>query len=111
MTIRIPPSSPNVSSEVYTIDFREVAPALANTTMYVGDPMKSLFGGLAVGVPGELRGLEEAHKRWGSLPWSDLVQPSIKLARGWRVPTELARRIQVRILCFLDNAECQQPLL
>ncbi|EMD37801.1 hypothetical protein CERSUDRAFT_50406 [Gelatoporia subvermispora B] len=105
MTIRIPPSSPNASSEVYTIDFREVAPALANTTMYVSDPMKSLFGGLAVGVPGELRGLEEAHKRWGSLPWSDLVQPSIKLARGWRVPTELARRIQLFSPLMLNNPD------
>ncbi|OCH95075.1 gamma-glutamyltranspeptidase [Obba rivulosa] len=94
MTVRIPPSSPNASSEVYTIDFREVAPALANTTMYVDNPPAALFGGLAVGVPGELRGLEEAHKRWGSLPWGDLVQPSIDLARGWRIPTELARRME-----------------
>lgn len=94
MTVRIPPSSPNASSEVYTIDFREVAPALANTTMYKNNPMASLFGGLAVGVPGELRGLEEAHKRWGVLPWKTLVQPSIDLARGWTVQPELARRIR-----------------
>lgn len=97
MTVRIPPSSSKASSEVYTIDFREVAPALANTTMYVDEPMKSLFGGLAVGVPGELRGLEEAHRRWGSLPWSTLVQPSVELAQGWRVQKELARRIRMEV--------------
>ena len=63
--------------------------------MFQKDPMSSLFGGLAVGVPGELRGLEEAHKRWGSLPWKTLVKPAADLAKGWAVPTELARRIEV----------------
>ncbi|KZT72190.1 gamma-glutamyltranspeptidase [Daedalea quercina L-15889] len=94
MTIRIPPSSPNASSEVYTIDFRETAPAASNNTMFVGEPMKALFGGLSVGVPGELRGLEEAHKRWGSLPWKALVQPSVELAKGWKMQRELAERIR-----------------
>jgi gamma-glutamyltranspeptidase / glutathione hydrolase / leukotriene-C4 hydrolase len=82
MTVRIPPSSQNLSSEVWTVDFRETAPALANTTMYKHDPTLSMFGGLAVGVPSELRGLEEAHRRWGKLPWSRLVQPSVELASG-----------------------------
>ncbi|OBZ68184.1 Gamma-glutamyltranspeptidase 1 [Grifola frondosa] len=94
MTVRIPPSSEGASSEVYTIDFREVAPALSNTTMYVNDPEASRWGGLAVGVPGELRGLEEAHRRWGTLPWNKLVQPAMELASGWKVGKELARRIQ-----------------
>ena len=96
MTVRIPPSSPNASSEVFTIDFRETAPALSNKTMYVDDPLASRWGGLSVGVPGELRGLEEAHKRWGNLPWSVLVEPAAKLAKGWVVQPELARRIEVR---------------
>lgn len=96
MTIRIPPDFPEGKSEVYTIDFREMAPALANSTMYRDDPTLSRFGGLAVGVPGELRGLEEAHRRWGKLPWSRLVQPSVVLARSRRVDVELARRIPVR---------------
>lgn len=101
MTVRIPPSSPNTSSEVFNIDFREVAPALANTTMYKNDPAASLFGGLAVGVPGELRGLEEAHRRWGTLPWKQLVQPSVELARGWTMQTELSRRIHEEFFASL----------
>lgn len=95
MTVRIPSKAKGGKSEVFNIDFREIAPALANKTMYSNDPLSSLFGGLAIGVPGELRGLEEAHRRWGYIPWGKLVQPSIELARGWKVPKELARRIQV----------------
>lgn len=95
MTVRIPPTAPNGSSEVFTIDFRETAPALTNSTMYAGNPDAAKWGGLAVGVPGELRGLEEMHRRWGTVPWRKLVQPSIDLANGWTVDTELGRRIEV----------------
>ena len=97
MTIRVPPSG-NGSSEVYTIDFRETAPASAHERMYVEHPSLALWGGLSVGVPGELRGLKLAHDRWGTKSWSELVEPSVKLAHGWRVSKELARRIGVRVL-------------
>jgi gamma-glutamyltranspeptidase/glutathione hydrolase len=36
----------------------------------------------SVAVPGLVAGLLEVHERWGRLPWSDLVEPSIALARG-----------------------------
>jgi len=61
--------------------------------MYVKFPDLSKFGGLAVGVPGEVRGLEEAHRRWGSIPWKRLVEPSVSLAKGWKVDKELSKRI------------------
>ncbi len=38
------------------------------------------YGYKAVGVPGLVAGLDEAFRRWGSLPWSDLVKPAAKLA-------------------------------
>ena len=98
MTVRIPPVSENASSTVWTVDFRETAPAKANKTMFVDDPLSSKFGGLSVGVPGEIRGLQEAHTRWGSLPWERLVQPSVELASGWVVGRELGYRIQVSSL-------------
>ncbi|PIL36235.1 hypothetical protein GSI_01897 [Ganoderma sinense ZZ0214-1] len=107
MTVRIPPATPNATSEVFTVDFRETAPALSNRTMYVDDPLASRWGGLAVGVPGELRGLEEAHRRWGSLPWKTLVKPAADLAKGWPVPTELARRLQMFSQLMLNELDWQ----
>lgn len=101
MTIRIPPNNQSVNSEVYTIDFREVAPALSNTTMFKSNPQSAKYGGLSVGVPGELRGLEEAHRRWGTLPWMRLFAPSISLAQGWEVDTELGKRISVGLFLIL----------
>lgn len=95
MTVRIPPTSENASSEVWTIDFREMAPAKSNTTMYANNPNASRFGGLSIGVPGEVRGLYEAHSRWGSMPWRRLVQPSVDLAAGWPVGKELGNRLWV----------------
>ena len=94
MTVRIPPPNPNTSSEVFSVDFRETAPALSNKTMYVDNPLASRFGGLAVGVPGEIRGWELLHKRHGKLPWADLFAPAIAIADGgFRVPSQLAVEI------------------
>ncbi|KAJ7262187.1 gamma-glutamyltranspeptidase [Mycena haematopus] len=93
MTVRLPPPTPGEPSEVFTIDFRETAPALANATMFTPGTNTSLYGGLSVGVPGEIRGLQEAHRRWGTLPWKTLVEPSVALASGWTLQTELSKRI------------------
>lgn len=101
MIVRLPPESPGEPSEVWSINFRETAPALSNQTMYENNPLGSRYGGLAVGVPGEIRGLQEAHRRWGTIPWKDLVEPAAKLAARWRVQRELARRIQVGVAAWI----------
>ncbi len=76
-----------------TLDFRETAPAAATTNMYLdekGDVITdlSLKGHLASGVPGSVDGMVEAHKKYGSLPWKDLVQPAIDLATNGVVLTD-----------------------
>ena len=73
------------SGDVSALDFREVAPARATATMYLGPDGKSngksVTGALSSGVPGSVAGLAEAHRRFGTLPWTSLVDPAVKLAR------------------------------
>jgi len=78
------------------LDFRETAPLAATRDMYLGvDGMpdnRSLVGHLASGVPGSVAGLWEAHRRFGSLPWTQLLEPAIRLAReGFIVDGRFAR--------------------
>ena len=48
-------------------------------------------GGLAIAVPGEVRGQYQAWNEHGRLSWEDLVQPAIDLARnGFRISHALA---------------------
>ena len=46
-------------------DFRETAPAAASEDMYNDDIFGSIRGGLASGVPSDLRGLEYLHNKYG----------------------------------------------
>ncbi len=81
---------------VRIFDFREVAPAKLSTKSFVRngklDPSLSRFGGLAVGVPGEIAGLSKLRKEFGRLPWQQLVQPAADLARkGFAASYHFAR--------------------
>lgn len=66
------------TGNVEALDFRERAPAAATRGMFA--TADSMNGHLAVGTPGLVAGLYEAHKRHGSLPWATLVEPAIKIA-------------------------------
>jgi gamma-glutamyltranspeptidase / glutathione hydrolase / leukotriene-C4 hydrolase len=84
---------PNSTAKVF--NFRETAPANSSKGMYDGNPLASLFGGLAVGVPGEIAGYGEASKMFGKLSWKRLFKESIDMMRdGTPVPPELANRIK-----------------
>jgi gamma-glutamyltranspeptidase/glutathione hydrolase len=83
------------------LDYRETAPAAATRDMYLdagGEVIEglSLTGHRAVGVPGTVAGLWEAHQRYGKLPWRDVIEPAVQLAeRGFQVPPLLAERATV----------------
>lgn len=74
-------------NKVYAFDFREVAPLLATSNMYLTrqgepQPLLSQEGALAVATPGLVKGLYEIHSRFGKLPWKDTIKPAIELARN-----------------------------
>ncbi|UMB60671.1 gamma-glutamyltransferase [Lutibacter sp. A80] len=68
------------------LDYREKAPLLASKDMYLdknGDFIKnkSTLGAMAIGIPGTIAGIFEAHKKFGTLPIETLIQPAINLAK------------------------------
>ena len=65
--------------QTFFIDTREKAPAGARRDMFVGVPNSTLQG-VAVGVPGMVRGTALALERYGNLRLADVIQPAIKLA-------------------------------
>lgn len=80
------------------IDFREKAPAAASRDMYLdasGKPTRdSLVGWKAAGVPGTVRGLEYAHRKYGKMAWGKVVAPAVELARkGFPVSYALSRSL------------------
>ncbi|TFZ51205.1 gamma-glutamyltransferase [Serratia proteamaculans] len=80
-----------VDGKPYFLDYREIAPKAATKTMYLNDKGEvienlSLVGTKAAGVPGTVLGLWEAHKRFGKLPWAELLTPAIGYAQqGFKV--------------------------
>jgi gamma-glutamyltranspeptidase/glutathione hydrolase len=74
------------------LNFRETAPAAATPKMYLDSegnavPGASLFGYLAVGVPGTVLGLETALREYGHLTRAQVMAPAIRLARDGFVLT------------------------
>jgi len=89
------------TARVVAWDGRETAPAGATPELFLqanGEPLPfrdAVASGLSVGVPGVLRMLETVHRERGRLPWADLFQPAIQLARGgFEVAPRLATRLE-----------------
>src|SRR5881628_706454 len=83
---------------VRALDYRETAPRRASHDMYVDSAgnvtAASLTGHLSVGVPGSVAGMFEAHRKFGKLPWRELLAPAIRLAReGYELDFPRSRQI------------------
>lgn len=75
----------------FVIDFRETAPAQIDAEAFDRRPFPPEERGRLVGVPGEVKGLFELHRRAGKLRWADLVGRAERQARlGFVVGPHLA---------------------
>uniref|UniRef100_T1J7U9 Gamma-glutamyltransferase n=1 Tax=Strigamia maritima TaxID=126957 RepID=T1J7U9_STRMM len=88
----------NKSSGTFeAVDAREVAPAAAKLSLYLEKNSSAFQGPLAVAVPGEIKGYEEAHKRHGVLSWKRLFDFAIRLATdGFPASLHLERSLKHR---------------
>ncbi|WP_127020554.1 gamma-glutamyltransferase [Flagellimonas beolgyonensis] len=81
------------NGEVGGIDYREKAPLAAHKDMYLDSlgnviPNMSTSGATSAGVPGTVAGVMAVHKKFGSLPLSEIMEPIIALAKRGVVVTE-----------------------
>jgi gamma-glutamyltranspeptidase/glutathione hydrolase len=94
--------------EIGALDYREKAPLAASKDMYLDADRnviegKSTLGSMAVGIPGTVAGVFEAHRKFGSLPMENILQPVIALAkRGVIVTKKQAKRIKSYQARFLS---------
>ncbi|XP_075960812.1 gamma-glutamyltransferase 5a [Anarhichas minor] len=95
------------SGKVKIINSRETVPGKIKPDLLKACPktFQLISGSQWIGVPGEIRGYEQAHKLYGKLPWATLFQPTIQLAReGFPIPL-----IQGRYIAYI-NANETKPL-
>lgn len=76
-----------------SIDYREKAPLAATRDMYLDEngeviPRLSTTGALAVGVPGTIAGILEVHRKFGTLPLGEILEPVIRFAEKGALVTE-----------------------
>lgn len=88
------------NGEVGGIDYREKAPLTAHKDMYLDSlgnviPGMSTTGATSAGVPGTVAGVMAVHKKFGTLPLSEIMEPIIALAkRGVVVTEKQAKRLE-----------------
>jgi gamma-glutamyltranspeptidase / glutathione hydrolase len=88
------------SRKITAFNGRETAPAHAHARMFLdehGRPLprgQATTSGRATGVPGVMRMLEAAHRKFGRLPWSETFPYAIRLAEeGFEVSPRLTRHL------------------
>jgi gamma-glutamyltranspeptidase/glutathione hydrolase len=86
------------TGQTFAIDSREKAPAGAARNMFVGVPSATQQG-VAVGVPGMVRGTAMAVEQYGRLSLAQVLQPALQLADEGFAATPR----------FVASADCGNP--
>jgi gamma-glutamyltranspeptidase/glutathione hydrolase len=101
--------------KVTTIDHRERAPAAMRPDSFfeAGQPLAfndARYSGLSVGVPGTVRGWEQALRRYGTMSLTEALRPAIQVARdGFVVDQTFAEQTQQN-LDYFDDVPSTQAL-
>jgi gamma-glutamyltranspeptidase/glutathione hydrolase len=99
------------------IDYREVAPGKAHKDLYLdesGNVREGLSTNtqLASGVPGTVDGMLLAHRKYGSLPFNELIQPAIDLAEnGFPLTATQAKELNENRKVFLERNDHETPFV
>ncbi|XP_053195939.1 glutathione hydrolase 5 proenzyme isoform X2 [Scomber japonicus] len=92
----------NITGNVKVYNFRETVPQSFKKNLLKDCPTAVpplTTGSQWIGIPGELRGYEVIHKRYGKLPWAKLFEPTITLAReGFPLPPYLETLLKYGIV-------------
>src|SRR5918992_4305610 len=107
------------TESVSTIDSRETAPDAFQPNSFIdpstGQPVpfdQRVTSGLGIGVPGTIRGWEQALGEFGSRPLSELLQPSIRLAdRGFVVDQTYRQQTLDNLARFNDFTSTRETFL
>ncbi|NNC98707.1 MAG: gamma-glutamyltransferase [Gammaproteobacteria bacterium] len=95
-----------MGGDLHFLDYREKAPLAASRDMYIGEdgsvnPRASLVGIRAAGVPGTVHGFWKAHRKFGTMPWAELIEPAVDLAeQGFEVASQKAAEIPEYVTWF-----------
>lgn len=81
------------NGDIGALDYREKAPQAATREMFLDSignviPDRSTLGAMAIGVPGTVAGMFEVHKKFGTLPITEIIKPAIDLAKKGVVVTK-----------------------
>lgn len=94
------------------LDFREQAPLTASRDMFAAARREtSMMGWRAAATPGTVKGLAEAHRRAGRLPWARLIAPAIVLAAEGHAVGYLRARMLAGSGILPHDAESSRILL
>jgi len=98
------------------LDFREKAPKAASKNMYLdkkGNVIKgkSTLGSMSIGVPGSVDGMFKVYKKFGSLPFAELIQPAIDLAKKGVIVTKKQAKTIAKYRHFFSKVNPQTIFL